>query len=138
VKINKLFGSIVIVVLIGLMSITSVLADAPAPPVGFENIEPLWYTGFGSGGSTEQCFDLPNGWVDKVIRFWHPADQKWVDLATTYQTVDGVKQACTIVPANGWVALQGKYIQELVDPEKTFCDRNPDDDVCQPVVLCSL
>ena len=131
-KMNKLVGSTVVVVLIVLLGVTSALADVPAPPAGEGSAETRWYTGYGSGGSTEQCFDLPNGWVNTVIRFWHPADQEWVDLATEYRTENGVKKVCADIPANGWIALQGKFVEGLVDPEKTFCDRNPDDAACQP------
>jgi len=118
--------------MITLMNVTNVLADAPAPPAGQGNAETRWSTLFGSGGSTEECFDIPNGWGSTVIRFWHTANQEWVDLATEHKTVDGVKQACADISAIGWVALQGMYTEGLVDPEKTFCERNPDHDDCQP------
>lgn len=71
------------------------------------SIETRWYTGFGSGGSTEECFNVPAGWANVIIRYWHTPNQEWVDLATEFKTVDGVKKACADIPANGWIALQG-------------------------------
>ncbi|MBT3389530.1 MAG: hypothetical protein HN413_03890 [Chloroflexi bacterium] len=121
----KLMASFVLVLMIALLSITGVLADAPAPPEGEGNVGSFFFTGFGSGGSTEYCFDLPTGWASPWVRFWHTADQEWVDLATEFKTVDGVKKACADIPANGWIALQGKQTTGLVDPESplTECER---------------
>lgn len=52
--------------------------------------------------------------------------QKWVDLATEFKTsIDGVKQACADIPANGWVALQGKSTEnKLPEYEPDFCVTN--------------
>ena len=130
-KASKYYISLVFVSIFSLISASGVLADAPDPPAGQGNAETRWYTGFGLPGSTEECFDVPKGWGSFKIRFWHTANQEWVDLGTTFKTVDGVKKACAIIPANGWIALQGQYTEGLVDPEKTFCERNPDHEDCQ-------
>ncbi|MBT3389531.1 MAG: hypothetical protein HN413_03895 [Chloroflexi bacterium] len=124
-KTPKLLGSLVVVLVIALVGASSVLADAPAPPEGEGNVGSFFFTGFGSGGSTEYCFDLPTGWASPWVRFWHTADQEWVDLATEFKTVDGVKKACAVIPANGWIALQGKQTTDKVDPESplTECER---------------
>ena len=130
-KASKFYYSFVFVSIFSLLFASGVLADAPDAPEGQENAETRWYTGFGLPGITEECFNVPKGWGSLKIRFWHTANQEWVDLETTFKTVDGVKKACAIIPANGWIALQGQYTEGLVDPEKTFCDRHPDHDDCQ-------
>lgn len=127
---NTVHISIIIVSIFSLLSATGVLADAPAPPDGRGNAETRWYTGFGLPDSGEECFEVPNGWGSLKIRFWHTADQEWIDLETTFKTVDGVKKACANIPANGWIALQGQYTEGLVDPEKSFCERNPNHQDC--------
>jgi|SaaInl7_150m_RNA_FD_contig_21_470627_length_536_multi_24_in_0_out_0_2 hypothetical protein len=90
------------------------LADAaPDPPDGWKNIETRLYTGFGSSDHKEQCFDIPKGYSEVTILYWHSADKKWVEQKTTLQTVDGVKQICALVDANGWVAFQGKHTEGI-------------------------
>jgi len=133
-KTSRFYSSLVFVSIFSLLFASGALADAPAPPSGQGSAETRWYTGFGLPDSGEECFDVPNGWGSLKIRFWHTADQEWVNLETTFKTVDGVKKACAIIPANGWIALQGQHTEGLVDPEKSFCERNPDD--CQR--LCAV
>ena len=78
-----------------------------------KNIESRWHTGFGSGDNTEQCFDIPKGYAEVTIRYWHVPDQMWVEQETEFKMVDGVKQVCADVQANGWVALQGKHTEGI-------------------------
>lgn len=133
-KTNKIYISLIFVSIISLISVTGILADAPAPQAGQGNAETRWYTGFGLPGSTEECFEVPSGWGSLKIRFWHTANQEWVDLETTFKTVDGVKKACATIPANGWIALQGQYTKGLIDPEISPCER--DQNNC-PILGCT-
>jgi hypothetical protein len=97
------------------LPISSFLPDAPP---GYDNIDSVLVSTLNPGEKIRVCFPLPKGWVNTLIRFWHPTNLAWVDLDTDTEIIGGVKHRCADLDANGTFAFQGQYVEGLVDPDK--------------------